>query len=330
MSLQASLTRTRKIALEEHFMTPELVDYWATTFPNISKSLGGKAYDALVDLGDGRLEVMDAHGIDFSVLSLAGPGVQAEPDTAVALRRARATNDFLATEISKQPKRYGGFAHLAMQDPTGAADELERSVRDLGLHGAMINGVTNGLYLDDDRYSVFWERAAALRAPIYIHPNNPADQPAMYADHPELWGPVWSWGVETATHALRLVFAGVFERHPDAIAILGHMGEAIPFQLWRIDSRWEICNRGMRSLPKPPSHYIHRNIRVTTSGVCSAEPLQCALSALGADHVMFSVDYPFERTDLAAFFIETVPLDDEVRIKVAYANAERIFGLKLA
>jgi 2,3-dihydroxybenzoate decarboxylase len=132
------------------------------------------------------------------------------------------------------------------------------------------------------------------------------------------------------THALRLVFAGVFERYAGARIILGHMGEAIPFQLWRIDSRWEICNRGARSLLQPPSHYIRQNILVTTSGVCSAEPLQCALAALGADHVMFSVDYPFERTDVAASFMDTVPLDEEVRIKVAHANAERAFGLKRA
>ena len=320
----------RLIALEEHFMMPEFVDYWASTFPNISSELGGKARESLVDFGERRLSMMDAHGIDFAVLSLAGPGVQVEQNAGVAAFNARAANDFLAMEVSRQPRRYGAFAHLAMQDAAGAADELERCMKQLGFQGAMINGITHGVYLDDDRYSVFWERAAALAAPIYIHPNNPADYPAMYAGHSELWGPVWSWGVETATHALRLVFAGVFERYPDAKIILGHMGEAIPYQLWRIDSRWEICNRGGRALPKPPSHYIKNNIHVTTSGVCSTEPLACAVAALGSDNVMFSVDYPFERTDLAAQFISSTPLDERVRAKICHGNAERLLRLKVA
>ena len=317
----------RKIALEEHFMAPDFVDYWAATFPNISAELGGKAHYALVDFGERRLAVMDAFGIDVAVLSLAGPGVQAERATEVATCKARKVNDLLAEQIVRNPKRYGGFAHLAMQDANAAADELERCMTQLGFQGAMINGSTSGVYLDADCYAPFWERAAALHAPIYIHPNNSVDHPAMYAGHSELWGPVWSWGVETATHALRLVFAAVFERYPDAKLILGHMGEAIPYQLWRIDSRWAICNRGGRSLPKPPSHYIRTNIHVTTSGVASAEPLACALSALGSDNVMFSVDYPFERTDLAAQFIATTPLDEAIRAKICHANAERVLGL---
>jgi 2,3-dihydroxybenzoate decarboxylase len=208
-----------------------------------------------------------------------------------------------------------------------AADELERCVGQLGFYGAMVNGATNGVYLDDPACEVFWERAAGLNAPVYIHPNNPADHPAMYDGHTELWGPMWSWGVETATHAMRLVGAGVFERHPDARVILGHMGEAIPFQLWRIDGRWQIANRQGRSLREPPSAYIRRNIVVTTSGVCSAEPLRCTLDALGEDSVMFSADYPFERTAEASHFIDTVAIDEILRLKICSANAVRILRL---
>lgn len=312
-----------KIALEEHFLTPNLVEHWKSTLINISPSLGDKALNTLMDFGERRLAAMDDNGIAYAILSISGPGVQIEPDTRRAIDLAREANDMLATEIQKRPKRFGGLAHVALQNPKAAADELERCVNELGFCGAMVNGHSLGIYLDDDRFEPFWERAAALNAPIYIHPANPVDRPTMYTDHSELWGPVWSWGVETATHALRLVFAGVFERHPKAMLILGHMGEAIPFQLWRIDSRWQIANRGGRTLPKPPSHYLRTNLLVTTSGAFSLEPLNCALGALGEDKVMFSADYPFENVAEAAHFIDTAPISEGVRNSVTHANAKR-------
>ncbi len=316
-----------KIALEEHFLVPEFIPYFAETYPNISPAIRGFGTSVLQDLGDRRIEVMDQYHIDFVVLSIAGPGVQAERDAAVARRRAKAVNDFLAAEISKRPGRYGGFAHLAMHDPAEAAAELERCVRDLGFRGAMINGQTNGEYLDLDKYEVFWERAAALEAPIYLHPGNPVDHPAVYAGHSELWGPVCSWAFETATHALRLVFAGVFERHPQARLILGHMGETLPLNLWRFDSRWPVCNSGSRTLEQSPSFYIKRNIAITTSGVCSDISLRCALDAMRAGNVMFSVDYPFEKTELAAQFIEQARLSETERAQVAAGNARQILKL---
>ncbi|MFZ0395337.1 MAG: amidohydrolase family protein [Terracidiphilus sp.] len=319
--------RLGKIALEEHFLTPDFLGYFAETFPNIDPNLRRLAPVALQDFGDRRLEIMDRNGVDFVVLSISGPGVQFEKDAHVALKRAKSANDFLAGEIQKRPQRYGGFAHLAMHDPAAAADELERSMRDLGFHGALINGQTNGEYLDLDKYSVFWERAAALEAPIYLHPGNPVDHPAVYADHSELWGPVCSWTFETATHALRLVFAGVFERYPKARLVLGHMGETLPLNLWRFDSRWLVCNRGSRTMAQPPSFYIKRNIAITTSGVCSDVALRCALDAMGEDNVMFSVDYPFEKTELAAQFIEGARVTEAERAKVASGNARRILRL---
>ncbi len=281
----------------------------------------------LPDFGDKRIAIMDRNQIDFVVLSLAGPGVQAEKDAAVALRKSKSVNDFLAKEIQKRPNRYGGFAHLAMHNPVEAADEFERCIHDLKFQGAMINGQTNGEYLDLDKYSVFWERVAALEAPVYLHPANPVDHPATYAGHSELWGPVCSWAFETAVHALRLVFAGVFERYPKATLVLGHMGETLPLNLWRFDSRWMVCNRGSRSLLQPPSFYIKRNIAITTSGVCADASLRCALDSIGEDNVMFSVDYPFEKTELAASFIENARISENERIKVASDNAKRILRL---
>lgn len=316
-----------KIALEEHFLVPDFLDYFAETYPNISPAIREFGTGTLQDLGEKRIEVMDRNHIDYVILSIAGPGVQVERDAAVAKRRAKAANDFLAREISKRPTRYGGFAHVAMQDPVEAAAELERSVRDLGFHGAMINGQTNGEYLDLDKFAVFWERAAALETPVYLHPANPVDTPAVYAGHTELWGPVCSWAFETAAHALRLVFAGVFERYPKAKVILGHMGETLPLNLWRFDSRWLVCNRGSRTLERPPSFYIKRNIAITTSGVCSDISLRCALDAMGPGSVMFSVDYPFEKTELAAQFIDQARISSTERVQVAAQNARQILRL---
>jgi 2,3-dihydroxybenzoate decarboxylase len=228
--------------------------------------------------------------------------VQAERDTATAVRRARESNDFLARELEKRPDRYSGFAHLAMQDPPAAADELERCMRELSFCGAMINGHTNGQYLDHPANDPFWERAEALGAVIYIHPADPVAPMPAIAGVDGLRRATWEWGVETGTHALRLVFTGLFDRFPRAVVALGHLGETLPFLLWRFDSRAKMY--GVR-LAKRPSDYIRRNIVVTVSGMFSAEPLACTIGALGRDRVMFAADYPFESIDEAGAFMDS-------------------------
>ena len=323
---RATPARLRKVGLEEHFMLPDFVGYLRETQQNLKAGLVDEILPVLSDFGERRLSVMDSNGVDFVVLSLAGPGVQIEPDARTAERLARSGNDALAKEVQKRPERYGGFAHLALQNPNGAANELERYMRDLGFKGALINGETNGVYLDDRRFDVFWERAAALQAPIYIHPGNPPDYPHMYVDHPELWGPTWSWAAETCSHALRLVFSGTFERYPDARVILGHMGETLPIQLWRLDSRFPISNQRY-PLKKNPSDYIRQSVRITTSGVCSDAALRCALDAMGQENVMFSIDYPFEDTKVAADWIASARISDTERVNVAYENAKAILRL---
>ena len=172
-----------------------------------------------------------------------------------------------------------------MQDAKAAADELERCVRDLKFCGAMINGHTNGKYLDDRSYDPFWERAAALGAAIYLHPADPVTQPPALAGYNVLARPMWGWGVETGSHALRIICGGVFHRYPKAKLVLGHLGETLPFQLWRFDSRSKPYGW---NLPKPPSQYLQENVWVTTSGMYDLPPLRCSLDALGRDHVMFS------------------------------------------
>jgi 2,3-dihydroxybenzoate decarboxylase len=314
----------KKIALEEHFLCPGFEDYWTSTIGDVDPAILSQVLPRLSDFGDLRLQSMDRAGIERAVLGLTGPGVQAEHDVATARRKAREANDFLAREIQKRPTRYSGFAHLAMQDPIAAADELERCLRELKFCGAMINGHTNGQYLDHPSLHPFWERVEALGAVIYLHPTDPiAPSPALDG-HKGLRRATWEWGFETGSHALRLVFSGLFDRFPRARVALGHLGETLPFLLWRFDSRAQLY--GIK-LAKPPSQYIKDNIMVTTSGMCSAEPLVCTIGALGHEHVMFAADYPFESVDEAAHFIDGVALPDNVRADICLNNAVRLLGL---
>jgi 2,3-dihydroxybenzoate decarboxylase len=314
----------RKIALEEHFLCPGFEDYWQTTVGDVDPAIYRQVVARLSDFGELRLAAMDKSDIARSVLGLAGPGVQIERDVATARRNARAANDFLAAEIAKRPDRYSGLAHLPMQDAAGAADELERCLRELKFCGAMINGHTNGQYLDHASLYPFWERAQALDAPIYIHPADPVTPSRALDGHTGLRRATWEWGFETGSHALRLVFGGHFDRFPRAKLVLGHLGETLPYLLWRFDSRAKLY--GVK-LAKPPSQYIRENIMVTTSGMCSAEPLTCTLSALGRDRVMFAADYPFESSEEAAHFIDGVALDEATRNDICFKTAARLLKL---
>jgi 2,3-dihydroxybenzoate decarboxylase len=317
----------KKIALEEHFMAPGFDQYEA----GVENMMTPEAYkgfaERLPEFAELRLQTMDKAGIDVCVLSQTSPGLQIEKDSHTAIRKAREVNDFLALEIQKQPKRFAGFAHLAMQDPAAAVAELKRCVNDLGFKGALINGHTNGVYLDDQRNLPFWEAINELDVPLYLHPASAFDMPHMFQGYPELVGPTWGWTVETATHVLRLIVSGLFDHLPMLKIIVGHMGESLPFMLWRLDSRWEITNHSQR-LNKPLSQYIRDNIFVTTSGVCDNAPLLCSIEALGVDNVLFSTDYPFESALIAADFIEQAPLSDEDRAKICYQNAQRLLKLK--
>src|SRR5271167_3495727 len=262
---------TRKIALEEHFLCPGLDEYWLPTVVGVDQAVTNGLLARLVDFGEMRLASMDSAGIARSVLSIAGPGVQNERDVVTARRRAAEANDFLAREVQQRPDRYSGFGHLPMQDPRGAADELERCMRELRFCGAMINGHTNGQYLDHPSLHPFWERAQDLGALVYLHPADPVTPAPVLDGHKGLRRATWEWTFETGSHALRLVFAGVFDRFPRAKLALGHLGETLPFLLWRFDSRAGPDFYAVK-LAKSPSHYFKDNFVVTTSGMCSAEP----------------------------------------------------------
>lgn len=320
------MARIPKIAFEEHYTAPGFAEYSRAFTKNMPAEPLAALVRKLTDFDTLRLAEMDAHGVRYVILSQTGPGVQAEPDVAAAIRLASGNNDFLAERIAPNRHRFGGFAHLPMQDPKAAAAELERAVRQLGFKGALVNGHTHGTYYDDPAYDVFWERLQALDVPFYLHPIDPYGMPSAYQGHPELVGAAWGWGVETATHALRLLFGGVFDRFPGVKVILGHMGEGLPFQRWRFDSRFAAYPHGI-TLKRPPSAYIGSNIVITTSGVCSGATVAGAVAEMGADAVMFSIDYPYESTEAAAAFIEAAPLSDADRRLVAFENARRLFKL---
>lgn len=319
----------RRIALEEAFGLPGVGT-------KIDTMVGSPLYRAeavanwhrrLPDFAEYRIPDMDEHGIDVQVLSLTAPGIQGLTDTDEAVRAASQANDTLAEIIAEHPTRFAGFAALPLQDPLAACKELDRAIGELGLQGCLVNGHTGGRYLDDPVFGPVWEKLAELEVPLYLHPGAPRLEKWSVLDgHPYLDGPTWSWGAETAAHALRLIYAGVFDDWPTARVILGHMGEGLPFLMARLDARYEYMTPP-RPLAKLPSAYITGNVLITTTGVCSPAVLTGAMLAVGVDNILFGVDYPFERTDTAVAFLDAAPICAEDRAKIAHRNAERVLKL---
>ena len=281
----------------------------------------------LLDIDKGRLADMDANGVDMQVLSLSMPGVQIfERDTAVRL--ARVANDRLSDAVRNHPRRFAGLASFAPQDPRAATIEMERAVNALKLNGFIVNSHTDNTYLDEQRYWPILEAAEALGAPLYLHPRAPADgMAAPFRDY-RLEGAVWGYGVEAATHIVRLMFSGALDRFPKLRIIIGHMGEALPFWLWRLDFMGMPGARGAaRQNQLKPSEYFQRNIAITTSGVEDPLALRFCIDKLGIDRIMWAIDYPFQPTAPAVAFLEGAPLSAERAYKDRSQNAEKIFRI---
>lgn len=315
-----------KIGLEEHFNLPK---FSVPQYVNAEKMKGISR--RLLDVSTMRLGEMDGAGIDYSLLSLNAPGVQAEPDPVRAVASARQVNDTLAEVVATSPSRYGGMAALPMQDPAAAAAELERCATQLGFPGVMLNGYTNigdaatGWYYDHERFWPFWERAEALGVPVYLHPRDPLPgNQGSYEGHPELFGAVWTFTVETATHALRLMTSGLFDRFPRLTVIIGHLGETLPFNIWRINHRASFMG-DLIKFQKPLTHYLLHNFYVTTSGNFHTQTLDATLAEMGADRVLFSTDYPYESMREAADWFDNAAINDNDRVKIGYANARSLF-----
>lgn len=319
------------IALEEHYAwDPASADNVVGTWLRSNNEL---AYQRLYDRGPLRVEQMDAAGIDFQILSLFDPGVQEMDDTASAIDMARRANDDLAETVRGKPSRFGGFATLATQDPGAAAAELERAVGELGLVGALINGRCKGRYLDDPAYEDLFDCAQRLNVPIYLHPTTPHPDvmKAWFDPYVDDGMHLASWGfaAEAGTHVLRLIYSGLFDKFPRLQMIIGHLGEMLPFAAYRIDRYYGLGGSGKRSLRRLPSEYLRSNFHVTTSGNFCPSAFACTLEVMGAERVMFSVDYPMDDNVTGAEFLSSYPMDDAARRKVSSENAVRLFGDRL-
>ena len=329
-----------KVAVEEHFnfLTAGPRGGAAADLSQLVKSMDydttwmSRIDERLVEIGPMRLAEMDAAGVDVCVLSHTVPGVQGIVDAPDAVAAAREVNDFLAEAVARHPTRFAGFASVALQDPPAAAHELERAVTRLGLKGAMVNGYTNtaggdGAYLDDPRCLPFWEAASALRTPIYIHPRPPLDQ-RSFQGHAQLLGATWGFAPETAAHALRIVHSGLLDRLPDLTIVLGHLGETLPYFAWRIQHCFEY-NPSDKRLERRLQDYLSDNFFVSTSGFFSDQALISAILTIGADRILFAVDYPYETMTPATDWIDRAPISEIDRRKIAFGNARALFRLPI-
>ena len=318
--------------MEEHFRSQAFRDALQAgriSGAEVRNPVVERAAALLDDVGEARLADLAAAGIDVQVLSHNVPGPELfEPGDAVEL--AQAMNDELAALIRSRPGRYAGFAMLPTPDPEAAARELRRATQELGLAGAMVHGTTGGRFLDDPAFEPILASAAELGVPLYLHPAAPlpAVQEAYYAGFSEpvsliLARSGWGWHIETGVHALRLVLAGAFDRHPGLQIVIGHMGEAVPFMLARADS---VLSR-VSGLERPVADYFRQNVHYTTSGFFTEPPLRCLLDVVGVERVLFAVDYPFSSNAAGRAFLDSVTLGEADRERLAHANAEALLKL---
>ena len=321
-----------KIALEEHFSIEGMGKY---TSGVMNSPVFAQVMRQLVDTDSLRIESMDEAGIELSILSFNAPGIQAETDPDVAVQAAKRANDFLCERIiARHPDRYAGFAAVALQNPEAAALELERCVKQLGFKGTLVNGYSNThientiQYTDEPRFEVFWAKVAELNVPIYLHPRDPVlTQQRIYEGRPELLSAAWAYGVETSTHALRLITSGLFDRYPGVNVILGHLGETLPFGIWRVQHI--INRRGMcQDLKKNIISYLADNFFITTAGNFRTQALLNVMLEVSSDRILFSTDYPYESAEEAAEWFDNCPISEPDRVKIGRKNAVKLFNLK--
>jgi predicted TIM-barrel fold metal-dependent hydrolase len=312
------------ITLEEHYWDEELI----THFTGLDAGAPPAQRERLLDLGELRIREMDEAGIDIQVISHTAPSTQ-KLDKAIAVDLCKRVNDRLAAAVAKHPKRFAAFATLPTAQPEAAAKELERSVKQLGFKGAMIHGLPEGGFPDARRLWPIYAAAEALDVPIYLHPAIP--HPEVIAryyneykdDFPMILRAAWGYTLEESTAAVRLILSGLFDAHPNLKMILGHLGEGLPFLLWRIDHA--LARPGNK--PNTFRETFCKNFYVTTSGFFSDAALLCTLHTMGADRIMFSVDYPFEPNTEAPKWLERAPISDDDKVKIAGGNAQRLLRL---
>jgi 2,3-dihydroxybenzoate decarboxylase len=321
------------IALEEHYLDAEVARHFTGLDAVPARGSGGEAgiplvHRRLYDVDELRLKEMDEAGIDVQVLSHAAPSLQ-KFDAETAVRLARGVNDRLAETVRAHPDRFAAFAALPTPDPQAAAAELDRAVTRLGFKGAMIHGLTNGLFIDDPRFWPIFERAAALDVPIYMHPSIPDPRviEVYYKDYvekfPTILRAAWGFTVETATQGVRLVLSGLFDKYPNLKIILGHLGEGLPLYLWRINMGFARDGRGATWFRDAFCEHFW----VTTSGFFSDPALLHCIQEIGIDRLLFSVDYPFVDNPPGTQWAARIPLAAEDKEKILNGNARRLLKL---
>jgi predicted TIM-barrel fold metal-dependent hydrolase len=315
------------ISLEDHFLHPKV---WEI-LPKEMKDKYDLLKDALFDIGEGRIKQMDAAGIDFQVISHVEPDVKLIKDTNEAIKLAKEINNYLSDAVKKFPDRLGGFAVLPMQSPDDAALELERTVTELGFKGAMIDGHTNGAYLDDASYAVLLKKAEKLDVPLYIHPTDPPKEIAeKYFENNDAVITGWAWQVETSIHLIRMINKGIFDKYPKLKIIVGHMGELIPYGFTRLNTSLTVGNWIIKSDNTQKMnlyYYFKNNIYITSSGVFDEPVFRCAKEMIGLDNMMFSVDFPFQDNVKATEFLEKLSLNHKEKNHFAGEKASHLLKL---
>jgi len=337
-----------RIATEEAFMPPETVDLFAEVLDGPDPDPGFVSLwgfylrseaerprfirDRLIDMGALRLKDMDDRGIDRAVIALTAPGTQVlAKDKAVAL--SVLANDQLGEACRNHPDRFTGMAACAPQDPDHAAKEIERAVTRLGMKAVIVNSHTQGHYLDEPQFAPILEAAEALDVPIYIHPNTlPRGQvePLIAAG---LDGAIYGFGVEVAIHSLRLIVSGTLDRFPKLQIIIGHMGEALPYWMYRLDYMHQAGVKAGRYAHSKPlqkefvSNYLKQNFIVTNSGVAWEPAVKFAQDVLGRDRVMYAMDYPYQCPASEVEVLDAMAIDADTKRMFFQTNAERVFKL---
>ena len=326
----------RRIATEEAFATPQQLDAIRSLMartqgydPDVwlgDMQTQGLISDRLLDLDGERLTIMDQSHIDMAVLAMTSTGVQ-QFEVDEAARIAENGNDLLAEAIKRHPTRFAGLATIPVQDPKRAVKEMERAITKLRLNGVMINSHTNGEYLDEDKYWPILEAAAGLDATVYIHPRAPS--PAMREPYRRyrLEHAIWGYAVEVGLHTVKLLMSGVFDKYPNLRIVIGHMGENVPYALYRMDWMHGRFASDRPKLKLTPSEYFKRNFTITTSGVNWLQALEFCIKVLGADNIMWAVDYPYQETVEATQWLNDAPLSDDDKAKIFHRNAERLFKI---
>lgn len=334
------------IDTEAHFYTKEYIDYIRnrTQFPKeVHYEDGIKLWytenfwaprsflleNTVLEMGEKRIAEMDNDGIDMQVISLTNPGVQFF-EASDGVTWAKRMNDALAAAIEKYPDRFIGLAAVAPQSPAEAAQEIERSIKEIGLKGVVVQSHAQNEYLDDKKFWPLFQKAEELDVPIYIHPTVPATsilEPYAKYGFP-LAGPILGFAADVSLHVMRLIYSGLFDAFPKLKIILGHLGEGLPFWFSRIDFYWQKKWVGKApAIKRKPSDYIKTNFTITTSGMFYQPALLCALLAMGADKIAFAVDYPYEDNKEAVQFMREAPIADNDKKKICHSNAEGLFKI---